>query len=86
MNERRLDKRYLVNLNVRLYNDELGHIDGRIHDVSSGGMYIDLPNTSHLTKKLSNMTLFVRPGNMDILFNMECIRVNNKSVSLRFID
>jgi len=86
MNERRLNPRYLVNLNVTLYGDGIGHLDGHIHDVSSGGMYINITDTSMLNKKINNGTLFVRPSNMDTLFSMECLRVEDGRIGLKFVE
>lgn len=84
MNERRASYRHLVNLNVGLYHDDFGRIDGRIHDVSSGGMQVNLSTKIVLDKALQDAILTVKPVNMDVLFNMECLRVDGSFISLKF--
>jgi len=86
MNERRTSIRHLVNLTVTLYHEELGHIRGQIRDISSGGMNVDIADKTTLTKKFSNEILIVRPTNMDVLFNMECLRIDGACVSLKFME
>jgi len=86
MNERRLSIRHLVHLNVDLYHDDIGHIDGNIRDVSSGGMNVHLFNSANLHGQLSEKILVVKPSNMDVLFNMQCLRINGSTISLKFMD
>lgn len=86
MSERRFSARRLIHLNVTLYNDEIGQISGKIQDVSSGGMYVNIFNSSSLNRKLSDTTIFVRPDNMDIIFNMKCLRVEKNFIGLEFIE
>lgn len=86
MNERRLTPRHLIHLKVSLYHDEIGHIDGRIEDVSSGGMHINVFSRSAFNHKLSHQQMYVRPVNMDTIFNMECLRVDDNTISLKFTD
>jgi len=84
MSERRESFRHLVNLNVGLYHDAIGRIDGSIHDVSSGGMSIRLSKKATLNSKLQNEVVLVKPSNMDVLFNMKCLRVDGTVISLKF--
>lgn len=86
MNERRNSERRLVNLNVILYHDAHGDIPGKICDVSSGGMNIDIFNRAVLNKRLSNEELLVSPKNMDVLFKMECLRVEQNCIGLKFLE
>ncbi len=85
MNERRSSVRHLINLNVSLYHDEFGQIKGKISDVSSGGMLVEVYNTAVLNNKLSQERLQVKPVNMDVIFDMECLRVNSNVISLQFV-
>jgi len=85
MNERRSSFRHLINLNVRLYHDELGQMNGKITDVSNGGMLVKVDDTATLDSKLSDEKLLVKPVNMDVIFDMRCLRVSSGSVSLQFI-
>ncbi len=85
MNERRSSIRHLIHLNVYLYHDEFGLMSGKISDVSSGGMLVEISHTSLLNNKLSDETLYVRPANMDVIFDMQCLRVSSHAISLQFI-
>ncbi|VAW97670.1 hypothetical protein MNBD_GAMMA23-585 [hydrothermal vent metagenome] len=85
MNERRSSFRHLVYLNVRLYHDEFGQINGKITDVSSGGMLVKIDNADSFHNKLSREKLRVKPINMDVIFDMECLRVDSQVISLQFI-
>lgn len=86
MNERRANNRQLIHLNVVLYHDEIGQFMGKIHDISSGGMFVDVWDKSVLRQKLSNELLVAKPANMDVLFNMQCLRVNENFISLKFVE
>jgi len=86
MNERRTNHRQLINLNVVLYHEEIGQILGKIRDISTGGMFVDILDKSVLRRKFSNEVLVVKPANMDVLFNMQCLRVNNNFISLKFME
>ncbi len=86
MNERRLSIRNLIHLNVDLYHDDIGNFAGNIRDVSSGGMNVKIHNISVLNKKISNEVFIVKPANMDVLFNMQCLRVDEDFMSLKFMD
>lgn len=85
MNERRSSFRHLVHLNVRLYHEEFGQINGKITDVSSGGMSVKVDNSVSLNNKLSREKLSVKPVHMDVIFEMECLRVDSQVISLQFI-
>ena len=86
MNERRMSIRNLVHLNVDLYHDDVGHIEGNIRDVSSGGMNVDVLSEVILSTALNQKVFVVKPANMDVLFNMECLRVNGSFISLKFTE
>ncbi len=85
MNERRASFRHVVCLGVNLYHDEFGQINGKIIDVSNGGMSVEVNNSATLNNKLSREHLFVKPVNMDVIFDMECLRVSSNAISLRFV-
>ena len=86
MNERRTSIRQMIQLNVVMYHDEIGQIMGRIRDISTGGMFVDILDKSVLRRKLSNELLIVQPSNMDVLFNMQCVRVEENFISLKFME
>ena len=86
MNERRTSNRQLIKLNVVLYHDKIGQILGKIHDISTCGMYVDILDKSVLRRKFSNEILVVKPANMDVLFNMQCLRVDENYISLKFME
>lgn len=86
MNERRTNHRQLINLNVVLYHDEIGQFLGKIRDISTGGMFVDILDKNILRRKISDELLVVKPANMDVLFNMQCLRVDNHFISLKFMD
>lgn len=86
MNERRESFRHLVYLNVDLYHDAFGHVDGKIQDVSSGGMSISLSEASSHSTKFRHKIFHVKPANMDVLFNMKCLRVSDDYISLEFLE
>jgi len=84
MNERRLSIRNMIHLNVDLYHDDIGHIEGNIHDISSGGMRVKISKSS-LSKTNCNHELFtVKPANMDVLFMMECLTMDKDFMRLKF--
>lgn len=85
MNERRSSFRHLIYLNVSLYHDEFGQMSGKITDVSSGGMTVEIDNAASLNNKLCRERLLVKPVNMDVIFDMECLRVGSNIISLQFI-
>jgi len=85
VNERRASYRHLINLNVSLYHDDFGPIKGKITDVSSGGMLVEVEDISNLNKELGDQRLFVKPINMDVIFDMLCLRVSAHAISLQFI-
>ena len=86
MNERRLSPRQPIHLKVCLYHAGFGHFDGNIEDISSGGMHINVADSTAFNHKLSNEKLYVRPVNMDAIFDMQCLRVDKNAISLKFID
>jgi len=86
MNERRESLRHLVHLNVDLYHDEIGHIDGNINDVSSGGMSVNLSENADICGDLRDEIIIVKPANMDVLFNMRCLRADEYFISLIFME
>lgn len=86
MHERRMSNRNLIHMNVDLYHHDIGNFEGNIRDVSSGGMSIEIHNYSVLNTKYSHEVFTVKPANMDVLFNMECLRVDGGFMSLKFVD
>ena len=86
MNERRASLRHLVRLNVDLYHDDIGHIGGNINDVSSGGMSVNLSENADISGDLRDEVIIVKPANMDVLFNMRCLRADDDFISLIFME
>lgn len=86
MNERRTNTRQAIQLNVILYHDKIGQFMGKIRDISKGGMFVDILDKSVLRRKFSNELLVVKPANMDVLFNMQCLRVDRNFISLKFME
>ena len=84
MAERRLSIRNLVHLDVDLYHDDVGHISGNIHDVSSGGMRVKIHSGLELNLKCRHENFTVKPANMDVLFNMECLKIDEHFMRLKF--
>lgn len=84
--ERRMSIRNLIHLNVDLYHADIGNIEGNIRDVSSGGMNVKIHNSAVLNKKCSNEIFTVKPANMDVLFDMTCLRIDGDFMSLKFIE
>ncbi len=85
MNERRSSFRHLIYLNVSLYHDDFGQMNGKITDVSSGGMSVEIEDAASLNNKLCRERLRVKPVNMDVIFEMECLRVASNVISLEFV-
>jgi len=86
MNERRTSNRQLVRLNVDIYHDEIGLVKGKIRDISAGGMFVDVLDKRLLRRRFSNEFLVVKPSNMDVLFNMQCLRVEENFLGLKFLE
>ena len=86
MDERRFDTRKLVSTPVRLYHSELGRVDGVINDISGGGAAIKLSSFKNLNIDSTEISLFLRPINLDVLFSVSCIRQIKSEVAVKFLE
>ena len=86
MDERRFDTRKLVSTPVRLYHSELGRVDVVINDISGGGAAIKLSSFKNLNIDSTEISLFLRPINLDVLFSVSCIRQIKSEVAVKFLE
>lgn len=86
MVERRLHERQPAETQVRLYHCVFGTLDGTIGDLSEGGMMILLDEVPKVHPGNGDGRFQLRPNHMDVLFDMQCIRITEDGLVLAFID
>ena len=87
MDERRKHRRKVVNSRVRIFHSSFGSLDTRSRDISDGGLLLlankDLPQSLLNTEiKL----IFLDSGDMDVVFNVNIVRINDSGIGLEFIN
>ncbi len=86
MVERRLHERQLVDARVRLYHPVHGPLDGMIRDMSGGGVFISLEEIPEIHPGNGDGRFELKLMNMDVIFDMECIRLTNDGIVLIFVE
>jgi len=86
MVERRRHERYPVGSRVRLYHPVYGCLDGKIRDVSDGGMFVLLDEVPPLHPGNGDGRFQCEPRNMDVIFEMQCTRVTPEGLVLCFCE
>ena len=87
MDERRKHRRKLVNSRVRIFHASFGSLDTQTRDISDGGVLLlaieDLP-MSIVNSELK--LIFLDSGDVDVVFNMNIVRVNDSGIGLEFLN
>lgn len=86
MVERRLHERQRLDARVRLYHPVFGSIDGMMRDMSSGGMFISLEQIPDVHPKNGNSRFQCGMRNMDVVFDVSCVRTSNDGIGLIFVE
>lgn len=86
MDERRFDARKLINTPVRLYHPELGRLDGVMDDISGAAAAIKLTTFKDLNGDSTELPLFLRPINLDILFPVAYLRQTKSKLVVKFLE
>jgi len=85
MRERRFGIRKFSNAKVRLYHPTLGRLDGATKDISNGGIAVLLDDIT-LPLEDREITLFLRPVNLDVLFSVICLRQSESTLVFKFVE
>ena len=86
MQERRLHQRQRLDARVRLYHPVYGTLDGRIRDLSNGGMFVLLDPVPDVHPGNGDGRFQCKPMNMDAIFDMTCIRLTGEGLALAFLE
>jgi len=86
MPERRLHPRTRLDARVRLYHPEHGTLEGRIRDLSSGGMFVMLEQVPDIHPGNGDGRFLCKPMNMDAIFDMACLRLDADGLALVFLE
>ncbi len=86
MRERRSHQRQRLDARVRLYHPVHGTLDGRIRDLSSGGMFVLLEEVPDIHPGNGDGRFQCKPMNMDAIFDMACIRLTEEGLALTFCE
>jgi len=87
MDERRKHRRKVVNSRVRLFHPSFGSTDTQTRDISDGGVL--LLASQSLPNGLVNSEIkliFLDSGDVDIVFNMLVVRMNDSGMGLKFLN
>jgi len=84
MDDRRLHPRRRVDARVRLYHTDYGIFEGMIHDVSPGGMRVLLEEVPPIVACNGDGRFQLEPRFMDVIFDMDCVRVTHDGIALVF--
>ncbi len=87
MDERRKHRRKLVNSRVQISHFRFGSVETRTRDISDGGVLV-LTNSGLVDVRIKDelQLIFLDSGQMDIIFNMDVIRINEAGIGLKFLN
>ena len=86
MSEKRKYSRKVVNSRVKVFHPEIGSFESKTKDISNGGILISPQQHSNMIKEKDSVkVIFLDSGNVDIIFNMNVIRVTKNDLGLQFI-
>lgn len=87
MDERRKHRRKVVNSRVRIFHPTFGSTDTQTRDISDGGVLLiadqSLP-ASLINEEIK--LIFLDSGDVDVVFNMNVVRINETGVGLKFLN
>ena len=87
MSEKRKYSRKVVNSRVKVFHPGIGSFESKTKDISNGGILISPQQHSKIIKEKDNVkVIFLDSGNVDIIFNMNVIRVTKNDLGLQFIN
>ena len=49
-------------------------------------MSVNIPKIDEMSEIFTDEIVLVKPANMDVLFNMQCLRVDDNFISLKFTE
>jgi len=87
MIERRKHRRKEVNSRVRIFHPTFGSVDTQTLDISDGGVLL-LSEDVQIDVDINDEVklIFLDSGQLDIVFNMDVVRKNQKGVALKFLN
>lgn len=86
MSEKRKHSRKVVNSRVKVFHPDIGFFESKTKDISNGGILISPKQHSKIIKDKDKVKVFfLDSGNVDIIFNMNVIRVTKDDLGLQFI-
>ena len=86
MSEKRKHSRKTVNSRVKVFHPAIGSFESNTKDISNGGILISPEQHSKTIKVKDNVkVVFLDSGTVDILFNMDVIRVTKNDLGLQFL-
>lgn len=87
MDERRKHRRKLVNSRVRISHPRFGSTNTKTRDISDGGVLVII-NDSLVDLRIKDelQLVFLDSGEVNIIFNMDVIRINEAGIGLKFLN
>ena len=87
MSEKRKYSRKVVNSRVKVFHPSIGSFESKTKDISNGGILVSPKQYSKIIKEKDNVKIiFLDSGNVDIIFNMNVIRVTKNDLGLQFMN
>ena len=87
MDERRKHRRKVVNSRVRVFHPVLGSMDAQTRDISDGGVLVLIGEELSSLKVNDEVKLiFLDSGNVDVVFNMDIVRLSDDGVAMTFLN
>ena len=87
MDDRRKHRRKVVNSRVRIFHPSFGSTDTQTRDISDGGVLLIADKSLPANLVNSEIKLiFLDSGDVDVVFNMNVVRVNDSGMGLKFLN
>jgi len=87
MDERRKDRRKVVNSRVRIFHPSFGSVDTQTRDISDGGVML-LAESEYANVNVNDEVklIFLDSGEKDLVFNMDVVRSSSDGMGLKFLN
>ena len=87
MDERRKNRRKVVNSRVRISHSNFGTIETKTRDISDSGVLI-LSNDELKQVNINDeiQLIFLDSGELDIIFNLSVVRMDEVGIGLKFLN
>ena len=88
MQERRKNKRKLVNSRIMVYHSVVSVFESRTKDISNSGVRISVNEdyTDKIHEKDSAKVVFLNSGDVTLIFNMIVIRVSKDEIAMEILN